>query len=316
MNETKNNEVNLEKTLYDEINLLEIFKLWWEERWTVIIITFFVAIGSIFYSLSLSNYYKSEALLISSDNKSTNFSLSQYSGLASLAGIELPGSSGDNTFEMLEIIKSREFVRHLLSFENILPSLMAPKRYDLESKKLFFDSEIFDANSKWIGNSFNGKNIPSYLETHKNYLDSLTVLQDKKTGFIVLKFEHISPIFARDFLELIIEEANKIKRKKDLETSSKALDFLNSELAKTPYLEIKKSINQIIETQLETQMLAKVNEEYVLSVIEPPYEPEIKSKPKRSIIVIASTIFGGLFGLFFILLRHFFKRIYHERNKI
>ena len=34
--------------------------------------------------------------------------------------------TGDNkVYETIEIIKSREFVKHLLSFENILPSLMA-----------------------------------------------------------------------------------------------------------------------------------------------------------------------------------------------
>ena len=55
-------------------------------------------------------------------------------------------------------------------------------------------------------------------------------------------------------------------------------------------------------------MMAKVNEEYVLAVIEPPFIPEKKSKPNRSLIVVLSTVFGGMLSLLIVLVRHYLKK--------
>ena len=118
--------------------------------------------------------------------------------------------------------------------------------------------------------------------------------------------EHISPIFAKDFLSLVIREANSLKRQRDLDTTNNALEFLTAEFQRTSFKEIKISIQNLIESQLETRMLAKVNDEYSLSILEPPFIPELKSRPQRSVIVIISTLFGFLITIFCILVHHFF----------
>lgn len=294
----------------DEIDIKELVGIFWEGKKIILFLSTLVAISAITFSLLLTNHYRSESILIFKDSKSSG-SLSQISGLASLAGIGIPNTGNQSMTEVMEIIKSRNFVRHLLTFEEILPSLMAAKSYNISTKELLFDSEIYDAESKvWKREvSPNKPSEPTYLEVHKKYLtEILTVNEDSVTGVVSIRVEHISPIFAKEFLELIIREANDIKRQKDIETSNKALIFLKQELSRTPLLEIKESINQLIENQLETQMMAKVNEEYVLAVIEPPFIPEKKSKPNRSLIVVLTTAFGGMLSLLIVLVRHYFKK--------
>ena len=110
----------------------------------------------------------------------------------------------------------------------------------------------------------------------------------------------------KEFLELIIREANALLRDRDMRESSQALNYLKSELASTTFSEIRDSINSLIKAQLETQMMTKINEDYSLSVIEPPFVPEQKSKPIRSLIVILSTFFAGFFSVVYVLGRHFF----------
>ena len=73
-------------------------------------------------------------------------------------------------------------------------------------------------------------------------------------------------------------------------------------------LEIKDSITALIGAQLETQMMAKIDEDYTLSILEPPFVPEEKFSPRRSIICIFGTFLGGLFAIFYILMNHFFVR--------
>ena len=133
----------------------------------------------------------------------------------------------------------------------------------------------------------------------------MSISQDKKTGFISIHVEHISPVFAKELIELIIREANALIRNRDIEESSKALKYLKSELSKTSFVEIKESINALMKSQLETQMLAQINQDYILIEIEPPFIPEERSKPSRSFICIVGTLLGGMLSMCIVLIRHY-----------
>ena len=302
MKETNNMQEN---ELYfddDEIDLRELFNVLWTAKKLIILITAIFAIGSVVYSLSLNNHYKSGSIFLARD-ASGNQGLSQYSGLAAMAGISLPSSSGeDKAAQMIELIKSRKFVKHLMTFENILPSILAAKSYNNSTQELLFNQKLYESETKtWKNNE-----IPSYLKAHRAYSGMLSIAQDNKTGFISISIEHISPVFAKDFLELIIREGNELIRKKDMEESKQGLEYLTSELSKTPFVAIKESINALIEVQLETQMMAQINQDYILVEIEPPFIPEQKSKPTRSYISVVGTILGGILGLLIVLIRHYF----------
>jgi len=299
MRETKNMQEN-DPYFDDEIDFRELFNILWTAKKLIIQITAIFAIGSVVYSLSLNNHYKSESLFLAR-SASENQGLSQYSSLAAMAGITLPSSREDKAAQMIELIKSRKFVKHLITFENILPSILAAKSYNNSTQELLFNQKLYESETK----TWKNKLIPSYLEAHKAYINMLSIAQDKKTGFISINIEHISPVFAKDFLELIIRESNELLRKKDMEESKQGLEYLTSELSKTPFVEIKESINALIEAQLETQMLAQINQDYILIEIEPPFIPEQKSKPSRSLICLAGTMLGGMLSVLIVLIRHY-----------
>ena len=294
----------------DEIDLRELFNALWKDKKLIILITTVFAVGSVIYSLSLTNYYKSESLLTTRSNSATQ-GLSQIGGFAAVAGISVQSTGDDKVAQTIELIQSRMFVKHLLTFENILPSIMAAKSYNSGSKELLFNEDIYDPESKkWKIRSDDGQSIkPSYLQAHREYMENmLSISRDKMTGLIKIEVEHISPVFAKEFLDLIIREANEILRKKDMEESKQGLEYLTSELSKTPFVEIKESINALIEAQLETQMMTQINKDYILIRIEPPFIPDKKSKPTRSFICIVGTAFGGFLSLCLVLIRHFFFR--------
>lgn len=291
----------------DEIDLKELFKVVWEGKNLIILITSIVAMFSVVYALMLTNIYHSESILVARDSQNAG-ALSKYEGLASLAGVGLPSSGNEGVVEIMQIIQSRKFVKHLMTFENVLPSIMAAKNYDADSQELYFDPEIYDEKTKtWIRESNNNKGIkPSYLEAHKAYSGILSISHNKTTGLVSMMTEHISPIFAKDLLTLIIKEANTLKREKDIDASNKALNYLKIELSQTPLVEIKESINQLIQTQLETQMMAKINEDYSLVIIEPPFIPEEKSGPNRAMICVVATLLGGMLSMIIVLIRHYY----------
>ena len=296
---------NNEAVFEDEVDLRELISVVWKEKIAIIVATGVVALSSIFISLSLTNYYTSEAVVIARDQQDTP--LSEFSGLASLAGVNLD-NAGSSLFKMMAIIESREFVKHLITFDDVLPSIMAAKSYDASSQELYFDPEVYDSETKtWTREvPVNRALEPSYLEAHKEYLEMISMVKDKLTGHISIGVEHVSPVFAKEFLTLIIQEANNLNRDIDIESSSKALTYLTAELSQTPQLEVKKSISKLIEHQFETRMMASIHDDYVLIPLEPPFIPERKSGPIRSLIVILSTLVAGLVSVMTVLIRHYF----------
>ena len=94
-------------------------------------------------------------------------------------------------------------------------------------------------------------------------------------------------------------------RSKDLQDSSEAIMFLNNEISKATLITMREAINQLVQSQLETQMLSKVSKEYVFKVIEPPFIPEVKSKPNRAQISVLGTLFGLMISIIFVLVRHY-----------
>lgn len=300
----------MENKIEKEIDLIKLFSLLWDKKYLIGSITFIFTFFSILYALWLPNIYSSKSVLHPVIDDATEVNAlssmaSKYGGLAAATGISLPQNVGvSKTAVMIATINSREFFSHLLTFDNIKLNLFATKAYNPETKSIEYDTKIYNPETKnWI------EGEPTDLEVYKMYGKILSLNEDKVSGLITISIDHQSPIFAKDFLELIIYEINDIMRNRDIVESTESLEFLTSQLSKTPQSDIKFSINQLIETQLKKQMLTKVRKYYILNPIDAPFIPEEKSEPKRSEIVILFTILGLIFSIIIVMYRNFNKII-------
>ena len=281
------------------VDLKELVGLLWGGRKLIISVASVIAVCTMFYALSLTNYYKSDAVMSIMNTKKTA-GLTGMGGIASFAGINLTTENTKGAM-IVNTINSRSFFKHLLSFDGVLPSMMAAESYDSESKKIVFDSDIYDATKKeWIGAQ------PHYLNAYQNYRGMIYIDFHDQRNLIFLQAEHISPIFAQEFLTLIIREADNAIRQQDLKRSSEALEYLTSELAKTALTEIRTSINALIQNQLEQQMRGGISSNFVINLIDPPYIPIWKSRPSRTFICLVGTLFGFVIGVFWVVLRHYY----------
>ena len=92
----------------DEIDLRELVFALIKGKWIITSTIVLFSIIGIAYSLLLHDIYKSEALLAPVDESSSLMggALGQYSGLAGLAGINLPtGEQGSNHKKAIELMK-------------------------------------------------------------------------------------------------------------------------------------------------------------------------------------------------------------------
>ena len=304
----KSNHIN------DEIPINDIFNLLLDNKKKISLVTIIFAIFSVTLSLSLPNIYKSSSLLsVVNDSSSNGISslASQYGGIASMAGIALPSSSGeDKSSLVIQTLLSRDFLKNLIKNNNILPQLIAAKKYNTDTKETIYDEKVYSSEKgAWIRKPQKNKEIvPSYLEAHEAYLDIISISKDKLTGFITVSVDHVSPDFAYSFLSLIINELNISLRDRDIKEATDSVAYLRDKLVTTQEKDIQYSLNELIKIQLEKLMLANVRTSYIINPIDSPYVPENKSSPKRAVICIVITIIGFFMSCLYILIRHYTSR--------
>jgi uncharacterized protein involved in exopolysaccharide biosynthesis len=295
----------------NEISVYEIIKELWSKKLLIISITTIFSIASVAYALSINNIYKSDTI-VSLTTESRGSDMSQYQGLAAMAGINLPTSQKEDKSKLaIANMKSREFFDLLMQEQDFLINLMAAESFDHSSKKIIFDSEVYNIeNNSWIREySFPQLQVPSLQEAHKYFLDEIfNISQDKESKFITISISHISPVFAKETLDIIIKNINETSRRKDLSESDIAMRYLELQLTKTNILNISDSINELIEFHTYRQMKAQTNEDYLLKVIDKPYIPEYKSGPQRALICILGFILGILTLSIYILISSGIKK--------
>ena len=300
------------------IDVLQGIKIIWKNKFLILLITFTASVASVIFALSLPNYYTSSALLIQKDGgSSAGGALAQYGGLASMAGISLPSGGGaeNKTDLAIATLQSRYFLAQIAQdIEDFGPIIIASKGYDQVNDSIIFDSKIYDKkNNLWVRDvKPPTKKEPSLLELHKVFnTEVFSFNVDKQTGYINLYVELVSPKHAKEFLTIIISNLNEISRKQALLEADQSLGFLEEEFLKSSQISLKESISKLADMELKKKMMAKVNKDFLLKVVDPPFVPQFKSKPSRAIICIIGFIFGLIFSLVLIFIKELFvkKRI-------
>tara|TARA_A100001015_G_scaffold45443_1_gene50121 strand:+ start:324 stop:1271 length:948 start_codon:yes stop_codon:yes gene_type:complete len=310
----QDNDDNRNEDLHNhEIDLRELFHVLLKGKWLIVSVTSFVSILAVLYSLSLPNIYQSQALLVPvKPSQSFSGALENYSGLATLAGVSLPTQSTDNNaVKAIEKLNSLSFFEENFMPNIFLPNLMAIESWDSKNNVLNFKKEIYDLTSKtWVRDFFYPqKLIPSSQESFKIFkAKHLSISEDKKTGFIIIAIKHQSPYVAKRWTELLINEINTFYRLEDKAKAEKAVMYLNAQISKTSFAEIKQVIAGLLQQETQKLTLIEANDSYVFDYIDPPAVMERKIEPKRSLICVFGALLGGILGLLIVLIQHYIFR--------
>jgi LPS O-antigen subunit length determinant protein (WzzB/FepE family) len=284
-----------------EVDLMELFEIIWGKKLTIFLCVILSALFSYTYAKSQVNYFQSDALLKIVSNSNTPV-VSSSSGYASMLGVNIGGLSADLSSELIATIKSKDFFKILLQNNDyILQNISAAKNFDLDSNLIIYNENIYNAQTNiWVD-----KRKPSFLYTYNRYKRMLAVGISKDTGFLNISVEHVSPIFAKELIDIIVSESNSFFRRNQFEESSRSLEYLTQKLETEPLVSIRSSIQQLVTKSLEKQMMANINEDFILSFIDNSYVYENKSRPNKPLICILGTLIGFLASILFVLLRHY-----------
>ena len=288
----------------DEILLKDLIQLLSRNLKFISILTGTLALMTIIYSLFLPNVYIAESTL---KPTSTNTSTlpSQANAMAALAGINLNNDAGDELGVALAVLRSKILVNKLMAYESFLPDLMAAERWDPKDNRIIYDEDIYDvAKKNWVRNtSFPFKPRPSSQEAFIEFSKQVTFNHDTTDNILTLSVEHIFPYVAHHWSKWITKEVNAIVANFRIKEAEGSIEYLNNQVKVTPYAELRIMFYELIKESTQSMMLAKVNPEYVLTTIDPPLIPELKSKPNRSLTVILGALMGSILSVLILFLR-------------
>ena len=293
-----------EASIDRDIDLLDIVKLLWSEKVTIVATTVAVATLSVFFALSIPNTYVSSALLAPADDErgALDGLMSRYGGLATIAGTGIVGGNDSSKEQYaLELIKSRGFVGEFVERRGILPDLFAARDWEPASKAIRYDNEVYNPeNGEWVRDvSPPLKAKPSPQEAYSEFMRLLSIENDLQTGFVNLSIEHVSPVVAERWVRWLIEDINEKVRQQDVEEASRSIEYLERQISGTPLADLQAIFFELIQSQTETIMLAEVRREYVFKTLDAAVVPEKKSKPNRALICILGAFFGVIMGITF-----------------
>ncbi len=292
--------VNVQTDELSKLSFIKIVSLMWQNRIAVISIWLLSAIGSVIYALSLSNVYKSEAVLVAAIDSGSMGLSGQIGSLAAMAGISIgKDKPGDKSELAVQLLKSREFVTEFLVRHKLAVDLMAAKKWDPITDTLEYDADVYDIDRKVWTRRVDPPQTPepSPQTLYKHFDEMFVADKDKLTGLIKVSLLHPSPKLAQEWLNQMIIDVNEEIRRRDIEEASRSIQYLQKKVEETNISELKSLFYSLIEEQTKTLLLANVKKEYALKMIDPPYAPEEKSSPRRAVIVLFMTFAGVLLSI-------------------
>ena len=223
----------------------------------------------------------------------------------STAGIQARAPAVDKAVVAMETMRSRLFLRRFIAEHGVLVPLFAARKWDRATGRLLLDTDIYDPTTrKWSRHSVGGRPPqPTPEEAYDRFNDLLSVTQDKKTGLVSVSVDAPAPTLAKEWVDALVHDVNEAMRASDLLEAERSITYLQKQLPLTQVADIQKVFYSLIEQQTKTKMLAQVRQEYAFKTIDPATAPERKARPARALICIFGTLFGGMLGLLWVLIR-------------
>ncbi len=273
--------------LADEFNLYYLIKNFWKDRLQIIIIVSIFAIGSIIHSLVVDEVYEVSSVIKPADATEET----TLNNTGPIMGFSLGGYTADPVVNNILItLKSDTFLEIFY------------KKYQKE-EKLFGEAFLeIDANSGSKREAEERKRYTALKIIHK--IINFGINTDHNTINISVKLK--DKYFAYEFLNDFLLTMKNYINDQNLENLEDDIKFYNGLIEKAKDPTIKQMLERKLTDKIEKKFTMSAN---IFTITTKPAVPAKRVYPKRSFMVIMTTLFGGFFALFIIAIKSPIQKI-------
>ena len=309
-----------EKDRSEEIDLIELWKVVWSNKKTIVKIAGVFIFLSLLIAIFTPPVYRGNVLFMPLEtgpgsSKGLSSLASNLGGVASLAGISL-GGGASNKEANLAILESKIFTTKFIEQYDIRPILF-PERWDEKNKVWLPEDDIIAVAKTKLRDVINfvsgvearkkgnEDGSPTVLEVQEVLSEIRNVNIDSMTGLGTLSIDWEDPELAAQWANDMIRLANDYIREKYIQEGNKSIEYLRRKIETETLPPVKTAFSTLIEEQVKQNMLAYAKEGFAFEVVDPAYVPEERVRPKRSMIMVLGTLLGLLSGIFWVFVRNF-----------
>lgn len=252
-------------------------------RHLVLGIAIFVTALVSVYAWVASPVYRSEVLAIPVEREGSAGGLSQlagkFGGIATLSGIDLSNDSGRD--ETLAILQSNEFLSRFIREKNLIPVLFQD-RWDEKSQDWRDPTEV-----------------PTINEAVRIFSTRVMSVVEEDGNLVRIRVDWYDPALAAEWANDLVARLNDTMRELARARAARSIEYLNKELEKQAIVEVREAVNRLLESQVKSAMIASVNEDYSLRVIDPavPADRDRFIRPQRLLLLVAGILAGFSLGV-------------------
>ena len=276
-----------------EVSLREVFLTFWRGKWLIVSIGLGLAFAGGFASLIVPKSYVASSVVVSVSTSSGGGAMgglgalaSQFGGLASLAGVAVPGDS--KKYESIAVLQSELITEKYIQDHNLLP-IIFHKRWNTEL------GEWKDANTK---------KIPTLWDANAYFKSRVrTVSTDSKTGITTMSITWTDPKIAAEWANGLVKLTNEYLRAKAIRESDANMAYLNQQILKTDVVTMKQGIYTMLQGELNKATMAEGTEEFAVRTIDPAVAPNKPASPKPVVWTLFGLFVGLLISMIFVYYR-------------
>lgn len=251
----------------DEIDLIAFLRVLWELKYVVVIFTVLLGLGSVYIALTATPIYRADVVVARASNSGMTGAASLAGQLGGLVGVNFKqGGPGTETQAILESRHlAEQFVKRSDFLEELSPDDVDP---------------------------------PTLWQAVKQFRELvLTIREDATTGITTVSINWTDPVIAARWANEFVSLANNLIRTRALQESEQNIKYLKEQIEQTNVVALQNVMYSLIETETKTVMLANARAEYAFTVVDPAVAPEVRTRPKRKLIVLSGAALGLFLGV-------------------
>ena len=295
-------------TTDDEIDLKELFLALWRGKLTIVFICANALFGGAVYLHKEERTFSVKAIYkpVAEDTQGPN--LGGFGGLASLAGISLPSSSGSDFTAFQALLTSQEVADILMNEQDVLSSLFKSE-WDAETKT--FSQPVKSARGRFIGvlkKTLTGSEQSDYIAPNSQRLSNklaklVNVSVDKKTGYLAVSAEATDPQVQINLIQKMVSITDHLLKQRYIENAEDTLVFYQKKITLARSREQREALAKLMAQEDQRLMLAARGKNFVVEPLMRPTVSLYPTSPKASLILALSIALGGFLGSALVLIR-------------
>lgn len=253
----------------EKLDLVAFIHLFRDYRWTIALSTLIVGAVATTYAFLATPIFRAEITVTVVEQKDEGLG-SQLGGamsdIANLAGVST-GSKDEDAFKA--VLGSRYLIQKFI------------ERYGLQAP-------LSGPGAK--------KPLSTWKAVNRFHQDVLFIKDDQRKGTSVISISWPDPVVAARWANDFLAMANELIRTKALDQAKRNVAYLTEQTGKTTSVEVQQALYTLVESETRKMMLANERTEYAFAVADPAVAPEIRSSPKRTMLLLSGLGLGGFIG--------------------